>query len=95
MFGRLDEGEMDQVIMTAGWQIDAGGYNTEAGYYLFYYALHQPRAREFNLPTSSHYRIDLLDTWNMTAETAVENATGKVRVEIPGRKYMAIRIRRH
>ncbi len=92
MLGRLPEDEMDKVVMTAGWHIDAGGYNADEGYYLFYYAMHQPRAREFDLPTDSSYRIDLIDTWNMSIEAAAENATGKVRVEMPGKKYMAIRI---
>lgn len=83
------------MIKGASWNIDAGGYNTDEGYYLFYYAMHQPRVREFNLPTSSTYRIDLLDTWHMQVETAAENACGKVQVAMPGRKYIAIRIRRN
>lgn len=94
MMGSLSEDEMDQVIMTAGWQIDAGGYNSSEGYYLFYYALHQPLAREFNFPAGSRYRIDLIDTWNMTIVTAAENVTGRVRVQMPGKKHMAIRIQR-
>lgn len=95
MFDRTEDGESDLVVKAANWNIDAGGYNSDAGYYLFYYALHQPRAREFHLPSGSRYQIDLLDTWNMTVETAIENAGGKVRVAMPGRKYMAVRIRRH
>ncbi|MFN8446550.1 MAG: DUF5060 domain-containing protein [Caldilineaceae bacterium] len=94
LFDRSAESGEDQVIKAASWNIDAGGYNAEEGYYLFYYALHQPRIREFNLPTHSSYSIDLLDTWNMTVETAAEKASGKVRVAMPGRKQMAIRIRR-
>lgn len=95
MFDRSEDGETDLVVKSASWNIDAGGYNTEAGYYLFYYALHQPRAREFTLPIGSSYHIELLDTWQMTVESVAETATGKVRVAMPGRKHMAIRIRRH
>ena len=95
MLGRLNADEMDQVIMTAGWHIDAGGYNAAEGYYLFYYGMHQPRAREFNLLVDSSYCIDLLDTWNMTVETVAESAAGQVRIEMPSRKYMAIRILRN
>jgi hypothetical protein len=55
--------------------------------------MHQPGSRNFNLPEGS-FRIDVIDTWNMTIETAAENASGNMKVLLPGRKYMAIRIQR-
>ncbi len=88
-FGERREGE--KVIAEGGWNIEAGGYNIAYGYYLFYFGMRQPAVRNFNLQDGT-YRIDVIDTWNMTIETVAENATGQTRVDLPTRKFMAIRI---
>ncbi|MEE4194732.1 MAG: DUF5060 domain-containing protein [Anaerolineae bacterium] len=77
-----------------GTTCDAGGYNLEQGHYLFYFGLHQPGSATLNLSPDRHFKVDLVDTWNMTVETAVENASGETRIEMPARKYMALRIQR-
>jgi hypothetical protein len=41
------------------------------------------------------YRVDVLDTWNMTVETVAETASGPTRVVLPTRKYMAVRIQKN
>ncbi|MHB9032325.1 MAG: DUF5605 domain-containing protein [Anaerolineae bacterium] len=69
----------------------AAGHSGE-DYYLLYMARHQPRQRLFHLPEDKHYRIDLLDTWNMTVTCLQEAASGRVQVELPGRKYLALRL---
>jgi hypothetical protein len=71
----------------------AGGYNNN-GYYLFYFGMHQPAARDFNL-SDGNYQIDVIDTWNMTIEKVAEAATGTTRVQLPTRIYMAIRIQKN
>jgi hypothetical protein len=63
-------------------------------YYLLYLARHQPRFRNFNLPAGKHYQIDIIDTWNMTIERFADNASGQVEVELPRKKYLAVRITR-
>lgn len=84
---------LDRLIPEGLWNIEAAGYNLEQGYYLLYFGTHQPAARNFSLEDGS-YRIDVIDTWNMTVESALENATGQVRVQMPGRKYMVVRVQR-
>jgi hypothetical protein len=37
--------------------------------------------------------VDIIDTWNMTVETAAEAAEGRFSVELPGRQFMAVRLR--
>lgn len=78
-----------KVLMEGAWNMEAGGHNGRATF-LFYFGMHQPAQRNFNLPGS--YRIELIDTWNMTIETLAEKAAGKTSVQLPGRKYMAIRL---
>ena len=42
------------------------------------------------LPEDKTYSIDVIDTWNMTISRAQTGAKGKVRVELPGRPWMAV-----
>jgi hypothetical protein len=85
--------EASRIIAEGGWNVEAAGYSGR-DYFLFYYGMHQPGSRNFNLPEGS-FRIDVLDTWNMTISTAAESATGSVKVDLPGKKYIAIRIQRN
>lgn len=39
---------------------------------------------------SSGYRVEVLDTWEMTRTTVLEHVSGTVRVPLPGKCYMAI-----
>jgi len=83
--------DIDKIIPEGRWNMAAGGYNSGKGYCILYFGMHQPAWRNFNLENGS-YRIDVIDTWNMTITTAAMNAAGLTRVELPARKYMAIRI---
>lgn len=84
----------DKVIAEGGWNNEAAGYNTEKGYYLFYFGMHQPGSRNFNLQDGT-FRVDVIDTWDMTINTISENAAGKTCVELPTKKFMAIRIQKN
>ncbi len=37
--------------------------------------------------------LDIIDTWNMTIDTLPGTVTGRFRVELPGRQFIAVRIR--
>jgi predicted Fe-Mo cluster-binding NifX family protein len=42
---------------------------------------------------NSQYHVEVIDTWNMTiADAGIHQ--GKFTIELPGREYMAIRIRK-
>jgi hypothetical protein len=64
-------------------------------YFLVYHARHQPRFRKVNLPEIGPFRIEIIDTWNMTIDVFAEAATGQVEVEMPRKKYLALRITRN
>jgi hypothetical protein len=93
MVARNRSNSLAQVIAEGSWSVEACGYN-DSGYYLFYFGMHQPAARNFNLQNGS-YRIDVIDTWNMSIENVAENATGRTLVKMPGRRFMAIRIQKY
>ena len=81
-------------IAAAGLNSEACGYNTDQGYYLYYYGMHQPASQNFNLQDGA-FQVDVIDTWNMVVETVIEHAAGQVSVQLPGRKFMAIRIQKN
>ncbi len=74
--------------VASDWDAPWGGV---AGEYLVgYLGMMQPRFRGVSLP-EGRFHIDVIDTWNMTVERLPELASGSIRVELPGRPYMAIR----
>ena len=70
-----------------------GSKARKTGYYLIYYSFMRPSFREFYLDDENTYEAEVIDTWNMTIEKA-GTFKGKFKVMLPGRQYMAIRIRK-
>ncbi|WP_206314404.1 DUF5060 domain-containing protein [Streptomyces coryli] len=67
----------------------------EGTYRLEFTGAAQPAYRDVELPDGGDYRIELIDTWNMTAAELPDGPhRGRVRVELKGRTDMALRIRR-
>ena len=64
-----------------------------SGYYLFYYGFMRPSFRDFYFDKEHEYHVEVIDTWNMTIEDQGYHK-GRFRVQLPGKEYMAIRIRR-
>ncbi len=73
------------------------GYNLAYGmageYYLLFFGIHQPSFRLLTLPDDTTFTIDIIDTWEMTITPATGVYRGECRVELPGRPYIALRIR--
>jgi hypothetical protein len=63
-------------------------------YYVFYYGFNQPSFREFRMAPDTRYKVEIIDTWNMTIEELDGTYAGAFRVVLPGRPYMAIRMTR-
>lgn len=62
-------------------------------YEIHYYGFGRPSEREFELPSDQKYQVEVIDTWNMTV-TDMGIHSGYTKVELPGREYMAVRLRR-
>lgn len=62
-------------------------------YLLFYYGFNRPGSRNFYFDNESEYRVEVIDTWEMTIKE-VGVFKGRFTVELPGKEYMAIRIRK-
>ena len=61
-------------------------------YYLFYYSFMCPSFRDFYFDDTTPIRVTVIDTWEGT-ETDLGVFTGKFRVPLPSKPYMAIRLR--
>lgn len=58
-----------------------------------YFGFNRPRFRNVLLGEGS-WRVEVIDTWNMTIEEVPGTHTGQLRVDLPGRQFMAVRLTR-
>jgi hypothetical protein len=72
---------------------DAASAGIKDQHELIYFGFNQPTYRRFVMPPGIRFHIDVIDTWNMTIETLPETFEGRFRIELPGRQYIAVRLR--
>ncbi|KRF21819.1 DUF5605 domain-containing protein [Phycicoccus sp. Soil803] len=72
------------------WDLPWGG--AEGQYLVGYFGSRQPRYRHIVRLPGVRYHVDVIDTWNMTVNRLPGSVEGSVRVDLPGRPYMAIRL---
>jgi hypothetical protein len=78
--------------LPSDWDVPWGGV---AGQHVVgYFGFNRPRFRNVVLPEGGEFEIDVIDTWDMTVTTVPGVFSGTARVELPGRQYMAVRLRR-
>jgi hypothetical protein len=78
--------------MDCCWDIQCGGVPNE--YYLFYFGLSQPSFRMFNMPQGLKFKVELIDTWNMTIESLPDVYESDFRINMPGTPYIAVRMQK-
>ena len=71
-------------------EISYNGRCGEDDAFLYYYDVQTHGKVILNLPETRSYRIEVIDTWNMTRETVRTGASGTVTIPMPGREYMAV-----
>ncbi|WP_199614046.1 DUF5605 domain-containing protein [Paenibacillus alkalitolerans] len=80
-------------IMYTGNRLDASTLEIAGEYYLQYFGPHRFLYRDFSLP-EGRYKVDVIDTWNMTVTNAGQSFEGKFRIDLPAKLYYALRIQR-
>ena len=65
----------------------------EGSYFLVYFGNMRPASFECSLGGAADYEIEVIDTWDMTIQKTGA-MRGKIRVELPEKEYMAVRIRK-
>lgn len=66
----------------------------EGTYKLLYFGHHQHAFKILELRQEDSYRIELIDTWQMTVTPLPGTFSGSCRVDLPGQPYMALRIQK-
>ncbi|MGC9467305.1 MAG: DUF5060 domain-containing protein [Anaerolineae bacterium] len=82
-------GPLDPV--DASWDLNQSGNRDHR---LVYFGIHRPAYKELLLPEAAGYEIDVIDTWEMTTTALQGTYSGRCRVELPGKPYIALHIRR-
>jgi hypothetical protein len=62
-------------------------------YAIHYYGFGRPSFRDFRVNPDRQYRVEILDTWDMTVTDAGIHS-GKFRITLPGKPYIAVRLTR-
>ena len=61
-------------------------------FYLHYFSSRQPRYFDFRMKLGASFKVEIIDTWNMTIEELEGSYEGEFQIKLPGRPYMAVRI---
>lgn len=72
------------------WDVSCGGVKDQ--FYLFYFGFFQPSFRTFAMSTCVNYRVELIDTWEMTITPLEGTFSGTFTIDMPGKPYMAVRM---
>ena len=67
--------------------------STDGSVRIGYFGFNRPRFRNIVL-AEGEWNVDVIDTWNMTVEPVAGTHRGPMRVELPGRPFIAIRATR-
>lgn len=87
----MEEGpQLEDISMKLVWDAVIGG--VDAKYYLMYFGANRPAFRMLDLPAGIKFKIELLDTWEMTITSLAGEFEGACRVDLPGKPYQALRI---
>lgn len=66
----------------------------DGDYYLNYLGRHQHTYYELALPMGTVYSVEIIDAWNMTVTPLDGTFSGPSRIELSGKPYTALRIRK-
>ncbi len=78
----------------ANWDVPCLCREDDNSYFLYYFGFFKPAFRTYELPDNCTYKIELIDTWSMTIEKLPGTYSGSIRIDMPEKQYMAIRMRK-
>ena len=73
------------------WSRVSGGMNGD--YRLIYFGAHQPKIWFYGKHKKGRFKVDVIDTWNMTITPQPRIYESNEEIPLPGKPYLAIRIR--
>jgi len=91
-FGPVEPCYKKMGIFDMWWDVTCGGKVDKD--FIMYFGIGQPTFRTFELDKNIAYKIDIIDTWEMTVKQLEGTYSGQFRIELPGKSYIAIRLKR-
>ncbi len=85
-----DQQNHDDDVLMGAFEHDYIAMAKDKSVMLRYYNQRCQALDKIKLPEGRKYKVEVIDTWNMTRETAVESAEGDITVKLPGRAYCAV-----
>ncbi len=76
----------------ANWDVPCLCKDEDHSFYLYYFGFMRPLFRTYELPEGCEYEIELIDTWNMTVTKLPGIYSGSIKIDMPQKQYMAIRM---
>jgi len=74
------------------WDLNQSAGRDDA-YRLIYFGINRPAYKDITLPEDAGYTVEVIDTWAMTITRLEGTFSGQCRVDLPGKPYIALRIR--
>ena len=66
--------------------------NYKDDYFLIYFNDDQPMFVVLNLPQKGSFKVEVIDTWNMTISPLKQAFSGQSMIPLPQKPYIALRI---
>lgn len=63
--------------------------------YMKYYGRHCTCQGKLVLPKDKSYDVEVIDIWEMTRRTVLENVTGEIQIPLPGKEGIAVMARKY
>lgn len=76
------------------WDVPCLCKEDDNSYFLYYFGFFKPAFRTYKLAKGCAYTIELIDTWNMTINKLPGIYAGDIRIDLPERQYMAVRMKK-
>ncbi len=78
----------------ANWDVPCLCKESDHSYYLYYFGFFRPAFRTYELPKGCAYEIELIDTWDMAIQKLPGIHSGNIKIGMPEKQYMAIRMKK-
>jgi hypothetical protein len=76
--------------LETAWDAPSAGIPDE--FYLYYYGFNRPSFREYRMKPGIQYKVEVIDTWEMTINVLEDVYEGNFKIQLPVKQYIAVRM---
>ena len=87
----MEEGPQEGLNpLETAWDAPSSGIPDE--FYLYYYGFNRPSFREYRMKPGIQYKVEVIDTWEMTINVLEDVYEGNFKIQLPVKQYIAVRM---